>query len=215
MELFTYFRSSAAYRARIALNLKGLKADFRFVHLVKDGGQQHTPEFKAVNPQCFIPALVDGGHTITQSLAIAEYVEEIHPQPPLLPKDPLGRARVRSMALLIACDIHPLNNQRIVKYLEKEFGADEATRKRWMHRWITEGFAALEELLADDPATGKCCHGDTPTLADVFLVPQMFNAKRFDTDLTPFPTLRRINDYCLTLKPFIDAAPDKQPDFEA
>ena len=215
MELFTYFRSSAAYRARIVLNLKGLKADFRFVHLLKDGGQQHTPEFKAVNPQGFIPALVDQGHTLTQSLAIIEYVEETHPQPALLPKDPLGRARVRAMALLIACDIHPLNNQRILKYLEKEYGLDEARRKRWIQHWVTQGFEALEKLLADDPATGKCCHGDTPGVADVFLVPQMFNAKRFDTDLTPFPTLRRINEHCLTLKAFSDAAPDKQPDCES
>ena len=214
MELFTYFRSSAAYRARIVLNLKGLNADFRFVHLVKDGGQQHTPEFKAVNPQCFIPALVDGGHTITQSLAIAEYVDEIHPEPPLLPKDPAARARVRALALVVACDIHPLTNQRILKYLEKEYGLDEAQRKRWIQRWVTEGFGPLEKLLADDPATGKCCHGDTPTIADVFLVPQMFSARRFDTDLSPFPTLRRINEHCLTLKAFIDAAPDKQPDFE-
>ena len=214
MELFTYFRSSAAYRARIVLNLKGLNADFRFVHLVKDGGQQHTPEFKAVNPQCFIPALVDGGHTITQSLAIAEYVDEIHPEPPLLPKDPAARARVRALALVVACDIHPLTNQRILKYLEKEYALDEAQRKRWIQHWVTEGFGPLEKLLADDLATGKCCHGDTPTIADVFLVPQMFSARRFDTDLSPFPTLRRINEHCLTLKAFIDAAPDKQPDFE-
>ncbi|HEV7164133.1 MAG TPA: maleylacetoacetate isomerase [Gammaproteobacteria bacterium] len=214
MELFTYFRSSAAYRARIVLNLKGLKADFRFVHLVKDGGQQHTPEFKAVNPQCFIPALVDGGHTITQSLAIAEYVDEIHPEPPLLPKDPAARARVRALALVVACDIHPLTNQRILKYLEKEYALDEAQRKRWIQHWVTEGFGPLEKLLADDLATGKCCHGDTPTIADVFLVPQMFSARRFDTDLSPFPTLQRINEHCLTLKAFIDAAPDKQPDFE-
>ena len=214
MEIYTYFRSSAAYRARIVLNLKGLQADYRYVHLLKDGGDQHKPEFKAVNPQCFIPALKDGGHTLTQSLAIAEYVEETHPEPPLLPKDPYGRARVRMLALVVACDIHPLNNQRVMQYLVKEFGADAEVKKRWMQRWMTEGFQALEKLLAGSSDTGKFCHGDTPTIADAFLVPQMFNAKRFETDLTPYPTLRRINDHCLTLKAFQDAAPDKQADFE-
>lgn len=214
MEVYTYFRSSAAYRARIVLNLKGLQADYRYVHLLKDGGQQHKPEFKAVNPQCFIPALKDEGHTLTQSLAIAEYVDEIHPEPRLLPRDPLGRARVRALALIVACDIHPLNNQRVMQYLEKEFGADAAVKKRWMQRWMGDGFAALEQLMAGNPDTGKFCHGDTPTLADAFLVPQMFNAKRFEMDVTPYPTLKRINEHCLTLKAFIDAAPDKQPDFE-
>ncbi|HSC48425.1 MAG TPA: maleylacetoacetate isomerase [Gammaproteobacteria bacterium] len=214
MELFTYFRSSAAYRVRIALNLKGLKADQHCVHLLKDGGEQHKPEYKAVNPQGFVPSLVDQGHTFTQSLAIIEYLEETHPEPRLLPKDPLGRARVRALALVVACDIHPLNNSRIIKYLEQEFRADEAARKHWIQRWISEGFTALEKLLAGDPATGKCCHGDAPTLADVCLVPQVFNARRFETDLTPFPIIRRINDHCLTLKPFIDAAPGKQPDAE-
>ena len=214
MEVYTYFRSSAAYRARIVLNLKGIKADYRYVHLLKDGGEQHKPEFKAVNPQCFIPAMVEAGHTLTQSLAIVEYVDETHPEPPLLPKDALGRARVRMLALVIACDIHPLNNQRVMQYLEKEFGADMAVKKRWIQRWVTEGFAALERLLTDSKDTGKFCHGDTPTIADAFLVPQMFNARRFDTDLAPFPTLRRIDEHCRTLKSFIDAAPDKQPDFE-
>lgn len=215
MEIYTYFRSSAAYRARIVLNLKGLKADYRYVHLLKEGGQQHKPEFQAVNPQCFIPALKDAGHTLIQSLAIAEYVEETHPEPPLLPKDPFGRARVRMLALVVACDIHPLNNQRVMQYLVQEFGADVEVKKRWMQRWMTEGFQALEKLLAGSPDTGTFCHGDTPTIADAFLVPQMFNAKRFETDLTPYPTLRRIDAHCLTLKAFSDAAPDKQADFEA
>ena len=214
MELYTYFRSSAAYRARIALNLKGLKADQHCVHLVKDGGQQHKPEFKAVNPQGFVPALIDHGHTFTQSIAIIEYLEETHPNPPLLPKDPEGRARVRAMALLIACDIHPLQNTRVTKYLEREFHADEEARKKWIARWITEGFTALEKLLADG-ATGKCCHGDTPTMADVLLVPQMFSARRFGADVTPFKTLVRIDGYCQTIKAFQDAAPAKQADYEA
>ena len=215
MELFTYFRSSAAFRVRIALNLKGLKAEPHFVHLVKDGGQQHQPEFRKVNPQGFVPALVDQGHVLTQSLAIIEYLEETHPHPPLLPKDALGRARVRAMALIIAADIHPLQNTRIMKYLEGELKQDEAARKRWIQRWITEGFTALEKKLAGDSATGEFCHGDTPTIADVLLVPQMFSARRFGADLEPFPTLRRIDEHCQLLKAFQDAAPAKQPDFEA
>lgn len=215
MELYTYFRSSAAYRVRIALNLKGLKADYRFVHLLKDGGQQHKPEFRAVNPQGFIPALVEEGHTITQSMAIVEYLEDTHPEPRLLPRDPLGRARVRALSLLVACDIHPLNNQRIMQALEKDFGADAAVKKRWMQRWMAEGFTALEKLLAGSPDTGKFCHGDTPGMADLFLVPQMFNAKRFELDLAPYPTLKRIDELCLTLEAFSGAAPAKQPDYEA
>lgn len=212
MELYTYFRSSAAYRVRIALNLKGLKADYRYVHLVKDGGQQHKPEYLAVNPQGLVPALVDGGPVLTQSLAIIEYLDETHPQPPLLPKDALGRARVRALAQIVACDIHPVNNQRILKYLEKEFSADEAARNRWYRHWIIEGFNALEKLLAGNPATGKFCHGDQPTLADICLVPQVFNAKRFSVDLAPYPAIQRINDQCLNLKVFAEAAPEKQAD---
>lgn len=212
MELYTYFRSSAAYRVRITLNLKGLKADYRYVHLVKDGGQQHQPEYLAVNPQGLVPALVDNGHVLTQSLAIIEYLEEIYSNPPLLPKDALGRARVRALALVVACDIHPLNNSRILKYLEKDLGADEAARNQWYRHWIIEGFNALEKLLANNPATGKFCHGDQPTLADICLVPQVFNAKRFSVDLASYPAIRRINDQCLTLKAFADAAPEKQAD---
>ena len=215
MELFTYFRSSAAFRVRIALNLKGLKAESHFIHLVKDGGQQHKPEFRKVNPQGFVPALVDHGQVLTQSLAIIEYLDETRPTPPLLPKDAQGRARVRALALIIAADIHPLQNTRIMKYLEQELKQDEAARKRWIQRWITEGFTALEKRLADDSATGEFCHGDTPTMADVLLVPQMFSSRRFGVDLEPFPTLRRVDDRCQMLKAFQDAAPAKQPDFEA
>ena len=212
MELYTYFRSSAAYRVRIALNLKGLKADYRYVHLVKDGGQQHKLEYLAVNPQGLVPALVDNGHVLTQSLAIIEYLEETHPHPPLLPKDALGRARVRALSQVVACDIHPVNNQRILKYLEQEFGADEAARDQWYRHWVIEGFSALEKLLAGNPATGKFSHGDQPTLADLCLVPQVFNANRFKIDMTPFLSIKRINDHCLTLKAFADAAPGKQQD---
>lgn len=212
MELYTYFRSSAAYRVRIALNLKGLKADYCYVHLVKDGGQQHKAEYLAVNPQGLVPVLVDNSHVLTQSLAIIEYLDETHPPPPLLPKDALGRAHVRALAQVVACDIHPVNNQRILKYLEKELGADEAARNRWYRHWIIEGFDALEKLLNSDSATGKFCHGGQPTVADICLVPQVFNAKRFSVDLAPYPAIRRINDYCLTLKAFADAAPEKQVD---
>ncbi len=218
MELYTYFRSSAAYRVRIALNLKGLKADDRCVHLLKDGGQQHKPEFKCLNPQGFVPALGDQGHILIQSMAIIEYLEETHPQPPLLPKDALGRARVRALSLIVAADIHPLqNNQRVMQYLATGVRqADAAVKKRWIQRWITDGFAALEKLLAGEPGHRQVLprryahHGRY-----VLLVPQMFNARRFETDLTPFPTLRRIDEHCRTLKAFQDAAPDKQADFEA
>lgn len=214
MELYTYFRSSAAYRVRIALNLKGLKADYRYVHLVKDGGQQHQPEYLALNPQGLVPALVDKGHVLTQSLAIIEYLDETHPQPPLLPKDAPGRARVRALAQIVACDIHPVNNQRILMYLEKEFRADEAARSKWYRHWIVEGFNALDKLLGSSPATGKFCHGDQPTLADICLVPQVFNARRFKIDLASFPAIERINATCLALAAFADAAPDRQPDAE-
>ncbi|MGB9429967.1 MAG: maleylacetoacetate isomerase [Gammaproteobacteria bacterium] len=212
MELYTYFRSSAAYRVRIALNLKGLNAGYRYVHLVKDGGQQHKQEYLAVNPQGLVPALVDNGHVLTQSLAIIEYLEETHPQPPLLPKDALGRVRVRALAQVVACDIHPMNNQRILKYLEKEFGADETARNQWYRHWIIEGFTALEKLLTNNPAPGRFCHGDQPTMADICLVPQVFNANRFEVDLTAFQNIQRINDHSLTLRAFADAAPANQAD---
>lgn len=211
MELYTYFRSSAAYRVRIALNLKGLKADYRYVHLVKNGGEQHKPEYLAINPQGLVPALVDNGQVLTQSLAIIEYLDETYPEPALLPMDALGRARVRALALVVACDIHPLNNSRMLKYLEQELHAGETARNQWYRHWVVEGFKALEKLLGH-PATGQFCHGDRPTLADICLVPQVFNARRFKIDLSPFPTIERINEHCLTLKPFADAAPEKQHD---
>ncbi|MDE2235741.1 MAG: maleylacetoacetate isomerase [Gammaproteobacteria bacterium] len=212
MKLYTYFRSTAAYRVRIALNLKGLQADYRYVHLVKDGGQQHQPDYRKVNPQGLVPALEDKGQVLTQSLAIIEYLEEVHPNPPLLPKDSPGRARVRALAQIVACDIHPLNNLRVLKYLEKELATDDAAREQWYHHWVVEGFTALENLLASNPATGEFCHGNTPSLADICLVPQVFNAKRFSVDLSAYPTIQRINSRCLALKAFSDAAPEKQAD---
>lgn len=213
MELYTYFRSSAAYRVRIALNLKGLQADYRYVHLVKDGGQHRKPEYLQLNPQGLVPALVDDGNVLTQSLAIIEYLDETHPTPPLLPADPAGRARVRALAQVVACEIHPVNNLRILKYLEKEFGIDEAGRKQWYRHWVAEGFTALEKMLADNPATGRFCHGNTPTIADLCLVPQVFNARRFDVDMSAFPAIVRIDAECMQFDAFIMSAPEQQRDF--
>ena len=211
MKLYGYFRSSAAYRVRIALNLKGLAAEHIPVHLRK--GEQKAPPFAALNPQKFVPALeTDDGALLTQSLAIIEYLDEVHPHPALLPQDPLDRARVRALALAIACDIHPLNNLRVLKHLSSALGLDEEARNVWSRHWIAEGFAALEAMLANDPRTGRFCHGDQPTLADVFLVPQVANAERVDCDLTPYPTIVRIATAARALPAFADAAPEKQPD---
>lgn len=212
MKLYGYYRSSAAYRVRIALNLKGIAAEHAFVHLRLD--QHRQPDFAAINPQRFVPALVDGGHTLTQSLAILEYLEETHPAPPLLPADAAGRARVRALAQLVACDIHPLNNLRVLRHLGTALGMDEAARNVWYHHWIAEGFAALEAMLAGHPTTGRLCHGDEPTLADLCLVPQVYNAERFACDLVPYPTIRRVAAAARAIPAFADAAPERQPDAE-
>jgi maleylacetoacetate isomerase len=210
--LYGYFRSSAAFRVRIALNLKGLHADLRFIHLLKDGGQQHAAGYAALNPQQLIPALVHDGHAVGQSLAILEYLDDVAPQPPLLPPDAASRARVRQIALAIACDIHPLNNLRVLQYLKGELGVDDAARTAWQRHWIADGFTALETLLSGRAAT--FCHGETPTLADICLVPQMANARRAGLDLTPFPTLLRIEDAAYRLPAFAAARPENQPDAE-
>ncbi|MES2899745.1 MAG: maleylacetoacetate isomerase [Pseudomonadota bacterium] len=214
MKLYTYFRSSAAYRVRIGLNLKGLGYEAVPVHLIKDGGQQLGAEYRAVNPSGLVPALQDEGATITQSLAILEYLDETYPAVPLLPSTPLGRARVRSLALQIACDIHPLNNLRVLRYLVKQAGVTEDAKNAWYVHWVEQGFAALELQLAGSPDTGSCCHGDTPTLADCLLVPQVFNAVRFNIDMGPWPTIARIAAHCDTLPAFADAHPNCQPDAE-
>ncbi|HEY2068210.1 MAG TPA: maleylacetoacetate isomerase [Rhizomicrobium sp.] len=211
--LYGYFRSSAAFRARIALNLKGLKPENKFVHLLKDGGQQHGAEYKAVNPQEIIPTLVHDGHTIGQSLAIIEYLDEMYPEPPLLPKGAAGRARVRQLAYAVACDIHPVNNLRVLLYLRDTFDAAEETRAEWQRHWIALGFAALETLL-QSPETGRFCHGDTPTLADICLIPQMANARRVNLDLTPYPALTRVEATALAHPAFDAALPKNQPDAE-
>lgn len=212
--LYGYFRSSAAFRTRIAFNLKGVKPDLRFIHLLRDGGEQHSERYKALNPQQLIPALVHQGQTITQSLAIIEYLDEIVPMPSLLPSDPVGRARVRQLALAVACDIHPINNLRVMQYLKHVLGADEQVRTDWQCHWITAGLLALETVLQGDAATGLFCHGDTPTLADAFLIPQLANARRARMDLSNFPTLLRIEEAAYQIPAFVEARPDNQPDAE-
>ncbi|MBC8750149.1 MULTISPECIES: maleylacetoacetate isomerase [Paraburkholderia] len=208
--LYTYFRSSAAYRVRIALNLKGL--DYRTVpvHLLRDGRQQHQPEYRAVNP--FVPSYREDGRTIRQSLAIIEYLEECRPDPPLLPDAPFARAEVRQLALSIGSEIHPLNNPRVLKYLEHEIHVDEAARLDWMRHWMTTGLEALETLLVDMGSSGRFCHGDRPTLADCCVVPQLFNARRFEVDLSQCPRLLEIVEACSALQAFQNAHPSRQPD---
>lgn len=210
IKLYTYFRSSAAYRVRIALNLKGLPYESIPVHLLRDGGAQHSADYVRLNPAELVPTLVDGGLTLGQSLAIIEYLEETHPTPALLPLDAPGRARVRALAQTIACEIHPLNNLRVLQYLERELNVDAEAKARWYRHWITLGFTALESLLQD--SRGDFCHGDAPTLADCCLIPQVANSRRFDTPLENFPRIRRIEAACLRLPAFQRALPEVQPD---
>lgn len=212
MKLFTYFRSSAAYRARIGLKLKGIDCEAEAIHLRRK--EHEAVAFAALNPQRLVPALLVGPDVLTQSLAILEYLDETHPSPPLLPEDPLGRARVRAIAMSIACDIHPIDNMRVLNYLKGPLGHDQQTVDRWYAHWIEIGFAALERTLATDGKAGRFCHGDRPTLADVCLVPQVHNARRGNVDLTPYPTIVRIDEACRALPAFAEAAPDRQPDAE-
>ena len=213
MKLYSYYRSSAAYRVRIALNLKQLPYETVGVHLLKNGGEQKQSAYRAKNPQKLVPALEDNEQVFTQSLAIIEYLDEAYPAQPLLPAAATERARVRAMAQLIACDIHPLNNLRVLGYLQNQLGADETAKTEWYRHWIQEGFAALETLLQSEQ-TGRFCHGDTPTLADCCLVPQVYNARRFQVDLSPYPTIVRIVAECGALPAFQTAAPENQPDAE-
>ena len=212
MKLYTYFRSSAAYRLRIALALKGIDYESEFVHLRE--GEQHSGEYDALNPQHFVPTLVDGEHVLTQSLAQIEYLDETRPEPPFLPDAPAERARVRALALAVACEIHPLNNLRVLKHLGSAFGLSEDARNAWYLHWIDEGFRPLERMLAESAATGRFCHGDRPGLADICLVPQVYNAERYNCPIDAYPTIRRINDACLDLPEFQAAAPERQPDAE-
>jgi maleylacetoacetate isomerase len=212
LTLYTYFRSSAAYRVRIALHLKGLPYTSVPVHLLRDGGEQHAPAYAQLNPAELVPTLVEGDLALGQSLAIMDYLEEQHPAPALLPQDAAGRARVRALAQSIACDIHPLNNLRVLQYLQHELQLDEAAKRKWCQHWITLGLTALETQLQNSASTGTFCHGDTPTLADCCLIPQLFSARRFDTPLDAYPTLLRIESACLALDAFQRAAPQAQAD---
>jgi len=213
MKVYDFFRSSAAYRLRIALNLKGLRPEREFVHLRKN--EQRSSGYLALNAQGFVPVLVtDGGDVLTQSLSIIEYLDETHAQPPLLPSDPAARARVRSLALQVACDIHPLNNLRVLNYLTGTLGMSEEQKNAWYKYWVDIGLEGLEIRLARDPATGSFCHGESPTLADICLIPQMANARRFAIDIEAYPTLKRIEAACNAIKAFADATPAQQPDAE-
>ena len=211
MKLYSYFRSSAAYRVRIALNLKGLPYEMVPIHLTKDGGQQRKAEFAAVNPQMRVPALaLSGGEVLTQSLAIIEYLDEINPDPPLLPADALDRAKVRSIAQLIACDIHPLNNLIALQYIKRQLKHEQAEIDAWYHHWVLQGFTALETMLQPGPYA----YGAHVTLADLCLVPQVFNARRLKVPLEAFPKIVAVDAACLKLAAFDKARPENQPDAE-
>jgi maleylpyruvate isomerase len=211
VKLYSYFRSSAAYRVRIALNLKGITYETTPVHLIKDGGHNKRPEFRAINPQMRVPALVTpSGETLIQSLAIIEYLDEIHPQPPLLPRDPIARAKARALADLVACDIHPLNNISALRYLKNVLGQQQSVIDAWYHHWVLDGFEALEALIEDGP---YAC-GNTVTIADICLVPQLYNARRLKVPLDKFPKINAVDAACLKLTAFDRARPENQPDAE-
>ena len=210
LTLYTYWRSSACYRARIALNLKGLEYESVAVHLANN--EQHLPEFREVNPQELIPVLRHGDRMLRQSLAIMEYLDETFPDNPLLPVPARDRERTRAIALMIACEIHPLGNLRVQQYLERELGASQEQRETWTRHWINAGFRAVEDVLKDNPSTGTFCEGDVPSIADCCLVPQVYNARRVGVDLSPYPTIARINAACLEIEAFDAARPERQPD---
>ena len=213
MKLYGYFRSSAAFRVRIALNLKGLAYDQAAIHLRKR--EQLKPEYLALQPQGLVPALEEDGRIFVQSLAIIEYLDETHPEPSLLPARPAERARVRAVAQAVACDIHPIDNLRVLRYLGDPLGHDEKAVETWFNHWIKLGFDGIERMLTRDPATGRFCHGDAPGLADICLVPQVYNSKRYPSfDLAPYPTIRRIFDAAMALDAFARARPENQPDAE-
>lgn len=211
MKLYTYFRSSAAYRVRIALNLKDLPYRMEAIHLTKDGGRQFTDAFRAINPQMRVPALqLSGGEVLTQSLAIIDYLDEVYPDPPLLPVDALGRARVRAAAQIVACDIHPLNNLVALRYLKRTLHHEQAEIDAWYHNWVIEGFMALEQMIAPGPY----CFGSHVTLADICLVPQVYNARRLKVPLEAFPKIVDVEAACLKLPAFDKGRPENQPDAE-
>jgi maleylacetoacetate isomerase/maleylpyruvate isomerase len=210
MQLYTYFQSSAAYRVRIALNLKGLKPEMLFVNLLK--GEQRDASYEAVNPQRAVPSFIDDGHTMQQSLAIMEYLEEVYPQTPILPKDPFARAYVRSLAQVIVSDTAPLGNLKVRKFLGTEFKHSEEEVKRWIVQWIAEGLASFEKTLTRGKTMGTFCHGDTPTIADCCLMSQIYNANRWGCDMAPYPQINRIVQACEQHPAFIAAHPKAQSD---
>lgn len=211
MHLYSFFRSSAAYRLRIALNLKGLSPEMTPIHISRDGGHQHKADYRAVNPQGRVPALVlDDGQVLTQSLAIIEYLDDTVANPPLLPQDPVMKAKVRAVAQIVACDIHPVNNLCVLQYLKNELHQDEATINRWYHHWVLSGFEAIEKMIQPGPFS----FGADVTLADVALVPQVFNARRFKVPLDAFPKIVAVEAACLRLPAFDRARPEQQPDAE-
>jgi maleylpyruvate isomerase len=214
MKLYTFFRSSASYRVRIALNFKGLSYEQAPIHLRRGGGEQLSPAYCKINPQALVPALEDDGRIFTQSLAIIEYLDERYPEPPLLPSDAADRALVRSMALLIACEVHPIQNLRVLNHLKSDHKQSEDDTIRWARHWIDLGFSALEPMVISAPKQGKFCFADTPTLADICLVPQLANARRFGVNLSRYPRLLEVGATCMSLPAFVDAAPEKQPDAE-
>ena len=214
MKLYSYFRSSAAYRVRIALNLKGLSYETVPVHLLRDGGEHLKPDYRALNPDAILPTFIDGDEVMNQSLAIIEYLDETYREPPLLPGSAADRAFIRSIALQVACEIHPLDNLRVLRYLKHELGVADDAKNAWYRHWVESGFASLETRLAGDARVGTFCFGDTPTLADLCLVPQMSNARRFNIDVSRYPTIVRIVDHAEQLDAFQRAAPAQQPDAE-
>lgn len=211
MKLYTYFRSSAAYRTRIALNLKGVQHEAVEVDLRAPASDQQKPDYRSINPQALVPALAVEGTTIAQSLAIIEYLDEVYPDPPLMPRSPVNRARVRAMALAVACDMHPLNNLRVLNYLRSPLGHDEETVNAWYRHWIAVGFGGLEQEARRASGDGRHMFGQSVTVADIYIVPQMYNARRFKCDVEPYPTLRAICAYLESLPAFAKAAPEAQP----
>jgi maleylpyruvate isomerase len=214
MQLYTYFRSSAAYRVRIALNLKGLKYEAVPVHLLRGGGEQLQANYIKMNPSGLVPTFQDDYITLTQSMAILEYLEDEYPQVPLMPRDAAGRARVRELAQIVACDIHPVNNLRVLRYLVHELGLSDEAKTQWYRHWLVGGLDVLEKHLARDPSAGPLCHGYLPTIADCFLVPQVFNAQRQGIDISAYPNIARINAACAEIPAFVAAHPSNQPDAE-
>ena len=212
LRLFSYWRSSASYRVRIALNLKGLEYELIPIDLIRNGGDQNSEDFLNMNPQAMVPVMTDGGRVFKQSMAIVEYLDEAYPDAPLLPSEIRARGRVRMLAQIIACDIHPLNNLRVLMFLEKEFAIKGKRKTEWYNYWVGEGFQAFETLLTQSPTTGEYCEGDDPGMADCFLIPQVYNALRYHCDMNLYPEIGRIYNNCMSLEEFEAASPERQPD---